>query len=106
MNWNPVLNKFIEIKNTYIKKFGNITYDYVKGHSDESGVAHYYQHHCVGAYYMLCQRMGLERCFLINYHMIPFGWDTEKNCKKWRRIFGEEKVQLLEDFHRCDLEAR
>ena len=73
---------------------------------DESGVAHYYQHHCDGAYYMLCQRMDLERCFLINYHMIPFGWDTEKNCKKWRRIFGEEKFQLLEDFHRCDLEAR
>ncbi len=21
MNWNPVLNKFIEIKNTYIKKW-------------------------------------------------------------------------------------
>lgn len=36
MNWNPALNKFIEIKNTYIKKFGNITYDYVKGYSDES----------------------------------------------------------------------
>lgn len=36
MNWNPVLNKFIEIKNTYITKFGNITYDYVKGYSDES----------------------------------------------------------------------
>lgn len=36
MSWNPVLNKFIEIKNSYIKKFGNITYDYVKGYSDES----------------------------------------------------------------------
>lgn len=36
MSWNPVLNKFIEIKNTYIKKFGNITYDYIKGCSDKS----------------------------------------------------------------------
>ena len=36
MNWNPVLNKFIEIKNAYIKKFGNITYEYIKGYSDES----------------------------------------------------------------------
>ena len=36
MSWNPVLNKFIEIKNAYIKKFGNITYEYIKGYSDES----------------------------------------------------------------------
>ena len=36
MSWNPVLNKFIEIKNVYIKKFGNITYEYIKGYSDES----------------------------------------------------------------------
>lgn len=73
---------------------------------DNAGVAHYYQHHSVGAYYMLCQKMDLDRCFLINYHMMPFGWDTEKSRKKWRRIFGEEKFKLLEDFHKCDLEAR
>lgn len=36
MSWNPVLNKFIEIKNAYIKRFGSITYDYIKGYSDKS----------------------------------------------------------------------
>lgn len=73
---------------------------------DNTGVAHYYQHHCIGAYYMLCQYTSLNTCFLINYHMIPFGWDTEKCRKKWKRIFGEKKFKLLEDFHKCDLEAR
>lgn len=73
---------------------------------DDEGVAHYYQHHCVGAYYMLCQQVDLDKCFLINYHMMPFDWNIEKSRKKWRRIFGEEKFKLLEDFHRCDLEAR
>ena len=28
MNWNPVLNKFIEIKNEYINKIGKISYSY------------------------------------------------------------------------------
>ena len=28
MNWNPVLNKFIEIKNEYINKIGEISYSY------------------------------------------------------------------------------
>ena len=36
MSWNPVLNKFIEIKEEYKKRFGNITYEYTDGYTDES----------------------------------------------------------------------
>ncbi len=36
MSWNPVLNKFIEIKNEYIRCFGHITYDYIDGYTNES----------------------------------------------------------------------
>ncbi len=36
MSWNPVLNKFVEIKNEYKNKFGVITYSYVEGYTDES----------------------------------------------------------------------
>lgn len=36
MNWNPVLNKFIEIKNEYRKRIGYITYYYKDGCTDES----------------------------------------------------------------------
>lgn len=36
MSWNPVLNKVIEIKNTYKQNFGCITYDYKDGYTGES----------------------------------------------------------------------
>lgn len=36
MSWNPVLNKFIEIKNTYKNKIGEPTYSYKSGYADES----------------------------------------------------------------------
>ena len=36
MSWNPVLNKFVEIKNEYKKRFSNIAYDYTEGYTDES----------------------------------------------------------------------
>ena len=36
MSWNPVLNKFIEIKTEYVKVFGYITYDYKDGYTNES----------------------------------------------------------------------
>ena len=36
MSWNPVLNKFIEIKNEYQNKFGHIEYNYTEGYTDET----------------------------------------------------------------------
>jgi RNA ligase len=36
MSWNPILNKFIEIKYEYIRRFGSIVYDYKDGYTNES----------------------------------------------------------------------
>ena len=36
LSWNPVLNKFIEIKNEYKRRLGYITYYYKDGYTDES----------------------------------------------------------------------
>lgn len=36
MSWNPVLNKFIEIKNEYKRRIGYITYYYKEGYTDET----------------------------------------------------------------------
>ena len=36
MGWNPVLNKFIEIKKEYIKRFGCISYSYTEGRTNET----------------------------------------------------------------------
>lgn len=36
MSWNPVLNKFVEIKNEYRNKIGEPTYSYKSGYTNES----------------------------------------------------------------------
>ena len=36
INWNPVLNRFIEIKTEYKNIFSNISYDYKEGYTDET----------------------------------------------------------------------
>lgn len=74
---------------------------------DEDGIAHYYQHHAVGSYLFLTSmyRIGdpvLDTCFLINYHMMPFSWTSDKSNKRWKKIFGDYKYQMLLDFNECD----
>lgn len=55
---------------------------------DENGIAHYYQHHCYGSYqymtamYHIDSDVVLDTCFLINYHMMPFDWNTDKAINK------------------------
>ena len=82
---------------------------------DENGVAHYYGHENLGSYYVLTMlsnpfeeypsdKFLLDCCFLINYHMLPFNWNTDKSKNKWKRIFGEEKYNMLLRFHECDKE--
>lgn len=81
---------------------------------DEDGVAHYYQHENVGCYYLLCNLDNIKKyrdysdeellniLFLVNYHMMPMSWDSEKAKQKWLRRFGEYKYKLLLDFNKCD----
>ena len=80
---------------------------------DENGIGHYYQHHCIGAYYILThlERKGefakddtmLKCCFLVNYHMFPFMWKNEKINVRWKERFGEYNYQMLILFHLCDI---
>lgn len=81
---------------------------------DENGIAHYYGHEGYGTYLLLSDYNSifretfyskyeiLDMLFLINYHMLPMNWDTEKTKNKWRKIFGDYKYNLLVDFHMCD----
>lgn len=41
MSWNPVLNKFVEIKNEYKNKFGVITYDESTWFEYQKGMCNY-----------------------------------------------------------------
>lgn len=77
---------------------------------DDDGIAHYFQHGNVGSYYLLSNynnldidtRTILNMCFLINYHMMPMSWNTDKAKNTWKRRFGEYKYKLLLDFNECD----
>lgn len=81
---------------------------------DENGIAHYPRHENYGTYLLLsnynefiysCELIPnefLDFLFLVNYHMLPMNWTTDKIKEKWRKIFGEYKYQLLLDFCKCD----
>lgn len=96
--------------NTYGQTAGALLHDYGKLFTqtfDEQGIAHYYRHESVGAYEVMtkCSDVNLDDLFLINYHMMPFGWESDKAKRKWQRIFGEKKYKMLVDFNKCDKEA-
>ena len=77
---------------------------------DEEGMASYYQHENVGCYYLLSNFENIKRygnytdeqilniLFLVNYHSMPRGWDTDKKKNRWKSIFGQEKYQMLLEF--------
>ena len=81
---------------------------------DENGIAHYFGHENYGTYLLLSNYRKfmfgrelmphefLDFLFLINYHMMPMNWNTDKAKEKWRKIFGDYKYQLLLDFCKCD----
>jgi predicted kinase len=81
---------------------------------DEEGIAHYYQHENVGCYYLLSNIKNIKNyrdytneellniLFLVNYHMMPMSWDSEKTKNTWERRFGDYKYRLLLDFNKCD----
>lgn len=79
---------------------------------DDNGIAHYYGHAEYSAYLVLSELHDtftdlsddefLDTCFLINYHMMPFNWTTDKTKQRWKERFGEYKYQMLLDFNECD----
>ena len=82
---------------------------------DEDGIAHYKNHSSIGSYYVLSNLYNpneeledktqflLDCCFLINYHMFPFSWNTDSIKNKWKRRFGEYKYDMLMRFNECDI---
>ena len=123
-----VYDKFIEkVKNGDINiedvdsygSFNGVKYhDIGKLHTrkfDEDGIAHYYNHENLGAYYYLSslycssewegEVSAVNNAFIVNYHMRPFGWKTDKAIERAKKLFGEEKFHLLEEFNKIDNEC-
>lgn len=114
---NYTYNKFKTYNYERCYNIGAMIHDIGKLYTqktDENGISHYYQHENVGCYYLLSNINSLVsdtymtddevlKClFLINYHMMPMSWNTEKSKNKWKKIFGDEKYNLLLKFNQCD----
>ena len=87
---------FHDIGKLYTKRF------------DENGIAHYYNHDCVGAYMIACSPELInvlnwqefrEVIFYINYHMRAHNdFSSTKAKEKYKKIFGEERFNKLMEF--------
>ena len=74
---------------------------------DENGEAHYYNHSSIGTYELLTSGYrDIDVLFYINYHMLPFNWNSEKTINKYNNIFGVEKTSNLLLLNKCDRKGK
>ena len=91
------------------------TKSFVNSKGEETDIAHYYQHHCVGAYDSLFfiypgNVNKLDVSILINLHMMPYFWEKdkengEKTRQKYQKLWGEELYNNVLKLHIADKNA-
>ena len=91
------------------------TKSFVNSKGEETDVAHYYQHHCVGAYDSLFFAYPdsvdrLDVSVLINLHMMPYFWEKdkehgEKTRQKYQKLWGNELYNNVMKLHEADKNA-
>ena len=91
------------------------TKSFINSKGEETDVAHYYQHHCVGAYDSLFFRYpdGVDRLdvsVLINLHMMPYFWEKdkehgEKTRQKYQKLWGDKLYSNVIKLHEADKKA-
>lgn len=73
--------------------------------------AHYYGHEHIGAYEALFYEYPgiheLDVSILVNLHMIPYGWEKEKDNgtktrEKYRKIWGDKLYGMVLRLHEAD----
>ena len=82
---------------------------------EPTNIAHYYQHHCVGAYdslfFKYCTYVSrLDISILINLHMCPYDWergkaDTKKLRTKYQALWGNKLYNDVMKLHEADKES-
>ena len=91
------------------------TKSFVNSKGEETDIAHYYQHHCVGAYDSLffAYPDGVDRLdvsVLINLHMMPYFWEKdkehgEKTRQKYQKLWGDKLYSNVIKLHEADKKA-
>lgn len=80
---------------------------------DENGISHYYTHENVGAYLLTSRSLlkfeekkdFLDFLFYINYHMLPFDWNSASTKAKYIQLFGLQKFTNLLLLHEADINS-
>lgn len=75
--------------------------------------AHYYQHHCVGAYDSLfyeAEYNSINHAVLIQWHMQPYSWERdevngEKQRLKYKKLWGNDLYEDIMLLHETDVLA-
>lgn len=88
------------------------TKTFVNSKGETTNIAHYYQHHCVGAYDSLfyLYPSGVDKLdvsILINLHMFPYFWEKDKEHRedtrsKYKRLWGEWLYGKVMELHKAD----
>lgn len=86
------------------------TQTFVNSKGETTNEAHYYQHHCVGAYDLMCIDKKIsddgivDISNLIYYHMHPYiSWaQSEKVKEKDRKLLGDEMFNRIMLLHEAD----
>ena len=91
------------------------TKSFINSKGEETDIAHFYQHHCVGAYDSLFFRCPdnvdrLDVSVLINLHMMPYFWEKdkehgEKTRQKYQKLWGNELYNNVMKLHEADKNA-
>lgn len=91
------------------------TKSFINSKGEETDIAHYYQHHCCGAYDSLFFRYPddvdrLDVSILINLHMMPYFWEKdkehgEKTRQKYQKLWGNELYDNVMKLHEADKKA-
>ena len=91
------------------------TKSFINSKGEETDIAHYYQHHCCGAYDSLFFRYPddvdrLDVSILINLHMMPYFWEKdkeygEKTRQKYQKLWGNELYNNVMKLHEADKNA-
>lgn len=88
------------------------TKSFVSSKGEETNIAHYYHHHCVGAYdslfYLYPNGVNkLDVSILINLHMMPYFWEKDKEYgyktrEKYRKLWGNTLFDNVMKLHMAD----
>lgn len=90
-----------------------ITKSFKNSRGETTLEAHYYQHHCVGAYESLFYRTRvshLDVAILIQWHMQPYCWEKddlngERQRLKYYNLWGKDLYDKIMLLHKADVSA-